>query len=122
MKIFVACVCEKLALKFQLHSGNCHDAPEDRKLIESLNCKGPDTFAHGPTMKHELSHLGEGLFLLSLRIKQENHLGNMIQNLINVVTKSNGLFLYIKRFRKVFTLYDKLDTIYFSIVTLALFF
>ena len=31
-------------------------------------------------------------------------------------------FLLIKRFRKVFTRYDKLDIIYFSIVTLALIF
>ena len=31
-------------------------------------------------------------------------------------------FLRIKRFRKVFTRYDKLDIIYFSIVTLALIF
>ncbi len=31
-------------------------------------------------------------------------------------------FLRIKRFRKVFTCYDKLNVIYFSIVTLALIF
>ena len=31
-------------------------------------------------------------------------------------------FLRIKRFRKVFTRYDKLDRIYFSVVTLALIF
>ena len=31
-------------------------------------------------------------------------------------------FLRIKRFRKVFTRYDKLDIIYFSVVTLALIF
>ncbi len=31
-------------------------------------------------------------------------------------------FLRLKRFRKVFTRYDKLDVIYFSIVTLALIF
>ena len=31
-------------------------------------------------------------------------------------------FLRIKRFRKVFTHYDKLDIIYFSIVTVALIF
>ena len=31
-------------------------------------------------------------------------------------------FLRLKRFRKVFTRYDKLDVIYFSVVTLALIF
>ena len=30
--------------------------------------------------------------------------------------------LHLKRFRKVFTLYDKLDVIYFSVVTLVLIF
>ncbi len=34
----------------------------------------------------------------------------------------NRIFLRLKRFRKVFTRYDKLDIIYFSIVTLALIF
>ena len=31
-------------------------------------------------------------------------------------------FLRLKRFRKIFTRYDKLDTTYFSVVTLALIF
>ena len=30
---------EKFALKIQLSAGNRHDAPEGRKLIESLSCK-----------------------------------------------------------------------------------
>ena len=36
--------------------------------------------------------------------------------------KVKRLSLCIKRFRKVFTRYDRLDTIYFSIVTLVLLF
>ena len=38
-KVHAVCISEKFALKIQLSAGNCHDALEGRKFIESLNCK-----------------------------------------------------------------------------------
>lgn len=38
-KVHAVCASEKFVLKIQLSDGNHHDAPESRKLIESLNCK-----------------------------------------------------------------------------------
>ncbi len=38
-KIHAVCASEKFALKFHLSAGNRHDAPEDRKLIESLGSR-----------------------------------------------------------------------------------
>ena len=38
-KIHAVCSSEKFALKIQLSAGNCYDAPEGRKLIESINAK-----------------------------------------------------------------------------------
>ena len=38
-KIHVVCVSERTALKIRLSAGNCHDAPEGRKLISSINSR-----------------------------------------------------------------------------------
>lgn len=116
---------EKFALKIQLSAGNRHDAPEGRKLIESLSCKS-------------------GYYLLMDRAYEDNETQALalMQGLVPVVPPKKNrktpwqydselykrrneverFFLRIKRFRKVFTRYDKLDIIYFSIVTLALIF
>ena len=116
---------EKFALKFTLSAGNRHDAPEGRKLIESLGSKA-------------------GKYLLMDRAYEDNETRTLAfkRGLIPVVPlKKNRkspwkydaelykrrneverFFLRIKRFRKVFTRYDKLDLIYFSVITLALIF
>lgn len=116
---------EKFALKIQLSAGNRHDAPEGRKLIESLSCKS-------------------GYYLLMDRAYEDNETQALalMQGLVPVVPPKKNrktpwqydselykrrneverFFLRIKRFRKVFTRYDKLDIVYFSTVTLALIF
>ena len=112
-------------MKFNLSAGHRHDAPEGRKLIEALDSK-------------------LGKYLLMDRAYEDDETRALVINrgLIPVVPpKTNRktpwtydvqlykrrneierFFLRIKRFRKVFTRYDKLDIIYFSIVTLALIF
>nr|DAP80138.1 MAG TPA: hypothetical protein [Caudoviricetes sp.] len=49
--------------------------------------------------------------------KTEKFLSNITQNFTNVATKLSVFFL-LKRFRRVFISYDKLDIIYFSIMAL----
>ena len=38
-KTHAVCLSEKFALKIQLSAGNCYDAPEGKKPIESINAK-----------------------------------------------------------------------------------
>ena len=38
-KLHAVCTSDKFALKFHLSAGNCHDAPEGRKLIKQLNAE-----------------------------------------------------------------------------------
>ena len=119
------CVSEEFALKIQLSAGNCHDSPEGQKLIKSLSCKAI-------------------CYLLMDRPYEDNETQTLVrrQRLIPVVppkknrkipwqydaelykrrNEAERSFLSLKRFRKVFTHYDKLDVIYFLIVTLALIF
>ena len=46
----------------------------------------------------------------------------MTLNSTNAAMKSSAFFFRLKRSRKVFTCYDKLDIIYFSVITLAFIF
>lgn len=46
----------------------------------------------------------------------------MIKSFTNIAMKLNDIFLKIKRFRRVFMRYDKLDTLYLGNITLAMIF
>lgn len=82
-------------------------------LSSFLIVRRPDTICSWTvltkTIKHEPSHLGDGLFMFPLRRKQENRLGNTMQNFIEV----ERFFFLLRRFCKVFTRYDKLNVTYF---------
>ena len=73
-------------------------------------------------MKLEFLLLNKVLFLLFLLKRIENLPGNMTRNYINVVTKLNAFFFVLNDSEKFFTRYDKLDIIYFSVVTISLIF
>jgi len=110
---------------FRLSAGNKHDAPEGRKLIKSFYS--------------EHNH-----YLLMDRAYEDNETRKLAaeQGFIPVVPpKSNRkypwkydkelykrrneverYFLRIKRFRRVFTRYDKLDLLYLGNLTLAMIF
>ncbi len=80
-------------MTFHLSAGNRHDAPKGRKLIESI---------FSDNEHYLLREYDKELY------KRRNEV--------------ERYFLRLKLFRKVFTRYDKLDVIYFSIVSLAMIF
>ena len=110
---------------FRLSAGNKHDAPEGRKLIECIYS--------------EHNH-----FLLMDRAYEDNQTRKLAkeQGFIPVVppkcnrkkpwkydkelykrrNEVERFFLRIKRFRRVFTRYDKLDLMYLGNLTLAMIF
>ena len=117
-KIHAVCVPERFVLKFQLSAGSRHDAPEGRRLIESLDFKA-------------------GRHLLMDRAYEDGKTRDLVlkQGLIPVAPPKKNrktpwvydTVLYkrrneIERFRRVLTRYDKLDIIYSSVLTLALIF
>ena len=124
-KRHASCASEKFALKFHLSAGNCHDAPEGRKLIGSIG-----------------SNTGKYLLMDRAYEDDETRYLALTQGFIPVVPPKKNrripwqydaelykrrnevecFFLRLKRFRKFFTRYDKLDVIYLSVVTLALIF
>jgi transposase len=121
----VASASAESAVAFALSPGNSHDAPEGRKLLGLISSEH----------KHYL--------LMDKAYEDEATRGLAVkQGFIPVVPpKSNRrepwwydkevyknrneverFFLRIKRFRRVFTRYDKLDVVYLGILSLAMIF
>lgn len=119
------CATEKFAFKFHLSAGNHHDAPEGRKLIETLESKsGKYLLMDRAYEDNETRALAVKRGLIPVVPPKRNRKipWNYDVGLYKRRNEVERFFLRIKRFRKVFTRYDKLDVIYFSIVTLALIF
>ena len=111
---------DKVIVGISLSGGECHDAPEGRKLLESIGeienevpllmdkaYEGDDT-----------RHLAESLGYLPVVPPKSNRkepweYDKELYKRRNVVER---LFRRIKEFRRVFTRYDKLDIIYLGFV------
>ena len=119
------CCTASCPVVFHLSLGSSHDAPEGRKLIESIYPKNNNYIlmdrayeddktialarAHG---FHPVVPPKKNRKLPWLYDKQLYKQRNLIER----------FFLRLKRFRKVFTRYDKLDSIFISIISLAFIF
>lgn len=111
---------------FRLSAGNKHNAPEGRKLIESFYSE--DNYylimdrAYEDNKTRELA-IKQGyipqLFLQSATKKEPWDYDKELYKRRNEVER---YFLRIKRFRRVFTRFDKLDTLYLDNLTLAMIF
>ena len=124
-KIHVVCVSERTALKIRLSAGNCHDAPEGRKLISSINSNVCHYLLMDRAYEDDQTRLlavNQGVIPVVPPKKNRRTPWKYDLLLYKRRNEVERLFLRIKRFRKVFTRYDKLHIIYFSVVLLALIF
>ena len=123
MKLCLCCIVS-CSVVFRLSPGNSHDAPEGKKIIESIYpknnsylltdrvCEDDKTTAlakaHG---FHLVVHSKKNRKLSWLCDKQLYKQRNIIER----------YFLRLKCFRKVFTHYDKFDSIFISTISLFYF-
>ncbi len=115
---------DKYAINFSLSSGEVGDAPEGRKLMETLG--------EAKTITHllmdrayegdETQTLAYELGYMPVVPPKSNRKNPWIYD--KVLYKSRNqverLFRRIKRFRRIFTRYDKLDIIYTAFILFAL--
>ena len=98
-----------------------HDAPEGRKLIELLNAEVAQYLLMARDYEDdETRALVFSRGLIPVVAPKKNRKSPWIYD-VETYKRRNEVerfFLRIKRFRKVFTRYDKLDIIYFSVFTL----
>ena len=124
-KIHAVCVSERFVLKFQLSAGNRHDAPEGRKLIESLGFKAGCHLLMDCAYEEDKTRalvLEQGLIPVIPPKKDRKTPWVYDAVLYKRRNEIERFFLRLRRFCRVFTRYDKLDIIYSSVLTLALIF
>ena len=120
----MAAASDRYAVKFLLSGGEAGDAPEGRKLIESIG--EAERITHllmdkayegdiTQTLAYELGYMP----VVPPKSNRKNPwiYDKALYKLRNQVER---LFRRIKRFRRIFTRYDKLDIIFTAFIFLAL--
>ena len=110
---------------FRLSAGNKHDAPEEKKLIESFYSEGKHYLlmdrAYEDNETRELA-VKQGFVPVVPPKRNRKNPWEYDKELYKRRNEVERYFLRIKRFRRVFTRYDKLDVLYLGNLTLAMIF
>jgi transposase len=110
-------------IAFSLSSGSAHDAPEGRKLLANIGPKHKRPLlmdrAHEGDETRELAVLQGFTPVVPPKSNRKNPL-QYDKQLYKRRNEIERLFLRLKRFRKVFTRYDKLDVIFTGVIPVAL--
>ncbi len=108
-----------------MSSGNSYDIPEGKKLIESIYSKNNNyllidrAYEANKTLVLAKNHG----FNTVIPLKKNRKLPwSYIRHLYKHHNNIERSFLRLKRFRKVFTRYDKLDSVFISTISLAFIF
>lgn len=124
-KIHLASTSAKYAMTFHLSAGNKHDAPEGRKLISSIYSEDSHYLlmdrAYEDDKTRELA-VKQGFVPIVPPKRNRKKSREYDKELYKRRNEIERYFLRIKRFRRVFTRYDKLDVLYLGNLTLAMIF
>ena len=107
---------------FHLFSGNFHGVPEGRKLLESIYPKNNGYLLMDRTYEDDktLASAKANGFHAAVPSKKNRRLPWLYDKKLykrrNIIER---YFLRLKRFRKIFTRYEKLDSIFISTISLA---
>jgi transposase len=117
-KLHMPAASERLAVRFFLYAGNCHDAPEDRKLLNAIgNSLGECNVLMNKAYEgDETRRLVVELGYTPVVPPKYNRLNpwEYDKELYKRRNEVECLFRRLKGFRRVFTRYDKLDIIFLS--------
>ena len=111
-------------VKFTLSAGNCGDAPEGRALLRQL---GP--VDHSVYLLMDRAYEGDETRALAMELgyipvvppkSNRKNPWNYDKQLYKQRNQVERLFRRLKRFRRIFTRYDKLDVIFLAFVYFAL--
>jgi transposase len=115
----------KSVLSFALSSGNRHDAPEGRKFLELISSDQEHYLLMDCAYEDDATRsLAAKKGFIPVVPPKSNRKEPWLYDK-EIYKRRNEIerfFLRIKRFRRVFTRYDKLDIIFMGIFTLALIF
>ena len=115
----------KYAVSFHLSPGNNHDALKGRKLISTIFSRNNQYLLADRAYEYDETRTlakCQGFIHVVSPKKNRKHPWKYDSELYKQRNKVERIFLRLKRFRRVFTRYDKLDLIYISFIFLAFIF
>jgi transposase len=121
----LAACSAKSALAFILTGGNVHDAPAGRDLLDIICSEDNHFCAMDRAYEGDATRakaVKSGFIPVVPPKKNRKNPWEYDKELYKRRNEIERFFLRIKRFRKVFTRYDKLDTSYTAVVNLAMIF
>ena len=114
---------DRIAVMFSLSAGQCHDAPQGRKLIEQMEpteqCFLLMDRAYEDDLTRELS-VKQGFTPVVPPKKNRKNPWDYDKEMYKRRNEVERLFRRIKRFRRVFTRYEKTDIMFIAFITIAL--
>ena len=114
---------DRSVVTFSLTPGNAHDAPESLVLLDSMDN------SHGAALLMDRTYEGIDVRIKAIEKgfvpvvppkKNRRNPWEYDKELYKRRNEIERLFLRLKRFRKVFTRYDKLDALYMGVIFFAL--
>ena len=113
------------ALAFRLSPGNAHDAPEGRELLDEISCDDGyyilmDKAYEGDETRQKA--MEQGFVPVVPPKSNRKNPWKYDKELYKRRNEIERYFLRLKRFRRVFTRYDKLDLIYTGVIICAMLF
>ena len=113
------------ALIFRLSPGNAHDAPEGRELLDEILCDCGcymlmDKAYEGNDTRQKV--MKQGFVPVVPPKSNRKNPWEYDRELYKRRNEIERYFLRLKRFRRVFTRYDKLDIIYVGVIICAMLF
>ena len=120
----MAAASDRDGVAFALSAGNCGDAPEGRALLRQL---GP--VDHPVHLLMDRAYEGDETRALALELgympvvplkRNRKNPWSYDEQLYKQRNQVESLFRRIKRFRRIFTRYDKLDVVFLAFVYFAL--
>ena len=124
-KLHLCCVSERYAFAFHLSPGNNHDAPEGRKLIEAIYSEDSHYLLMDRAYEDDKTRalaIEHGFIPVVPPKKNRKTPWEYDKELYKHRNEIERYFLRLKRFRKVFTRYDKLDVVFLAVIMFAMIF
>ena len=124
-KIHLCCASDRYAFVFHLSPGNHHDAPEGRKLIETIYSEDDHYLLMDRAYEDDKTRAlasDHGFIPVVPPKKNRKEPWEYDKKLYKRRNEVERFFLRLKRFRKVCTRYDKLDVVFLSVIMLAMIF
>ena len=121
----MCCASERYPFVFHLSTGNKHDAPEGRKIIETIYSDDDHYLLMDRAYEDDITRalaIEQGFIPVVPPKKNIKEPWNYDKELYKRRNEVERYFLRLKRFRKVFTRYDKLDVIFLASIMLTMIF